>query len=78
MTDELKELMVLIEIYNPEHKPMTIEAIKALAEQLPMPKAPIGKWEVNGTELKCSNCGAGYSFRHRYCPNCGSWMPRII
>lgn len=87
MSGELKDLLMLIEIYNPDHKPISIEALRALVERLPLDtNTRKATWEKTGrvnpvdgsAEYKCSFCGGLYSMRHTYCPKCGSYMPKIV
>ena len=87
MTQDLKDLMMLIEMFNPEHKPMSIEFINALAERLPL-KLDVrrAQWVKTGRtspvdgaeEHKCSNCGSSFNSWYKYCPNCGAYMPKVI
>ena len=65
---------------------IAFSTIKSKISEMPSvtPKPKMGKWiqtkdECEGINFynfsfECSECGREYSFKHKYCPNCGTRM----
>jgi hypothetical protein len=80
MNEYLNDLFTLIKIYNPEDKPMTTEALKALVEKIPIVPVRFGEWLATGRinpltdelEYECAYCHRTACKKTLYCPSCGA------
>lgn len=80
MDKSLNDLFTLIAIYNPEGKPMSVDAIKAIAKDIPIQPIRRGEWLATGRieqitgalEYECSYCHIQTKYETIYCPECGA------
>jgi len=76
------DLFTLIEAYNPEHNPMSIDFLKMIIDMIPISPQRMGEWlatgKFNATSgiqcMQCSHCGASNVGESLFCPHCGAKM----
>ena len=74
------DLFTLIEAYNPEHKPMSVEFLKLIIDMIPITPQRMGEWlatgkfnvETDEQQMQCSYCNGFSTGESIYCPHCGA------